>query len=84
MREVGPAGRLLMELRDRGRRMRARIMGGMRRVGGRVARRNDWSGSQLEGMSKIGDGTHGEFARAPETFNYTELIDCHCSEEKGG
>lgn len=45
MSEVGPAGRLLMELRDRGRRMRARIMGGMRRVGGRVARRNDWSGS---------------------------------------
>lgn len=56
MREVGPAGRLLMELRDRGRRMRARIMGGMRRVGGRVARRNDWSGSQLEEMSKIGTG----------------------------
>lgn len=53
MREVGPAGRLLMELRDRGRMMRARIMGGMRRVGGRVARRKDWSGNQFEGMSKI-------------------------------
>lgn len=45
MREVGPAGRLLMELRDSGRMMRARIMGGMRRVGGRVARRKDWSGN---------------------------------------
>lgn len=42
MSEVGPAGRLLMELRDRGRRKRARIMGGMRRVGGSVTRRNDW------------------------------------------
>lgn len=45
MREVGPAGRVLMELRDRGRRMRARMMGGMRRVGRRIARRNDWCGS---------------------------------------
>lgn len=41
MREVGPAGRVLMELRDRGRRMRARIMGGMMRVGRKVTRRND-------------------------------------------
>lgn len=40
---------------------------------------------KLDGRdAEDGNKTYGEFARAPETFNYTELIDCHCSEEKGG
>lgn len=32
---------------------------------------------------QVGKETYGKFARAPETFNYAKLIDCHCSEEKG-
>lgn len=48
MRGVGPAGRALSALRERGRRKRERSAGGRRRVGGNVARRNDYITSKLE------------------------------------
>lgn len=42
MSGVGPAGMVLMALKERGARMKAMIMGGSRRVGRRMERRNDW------------------------------------------
>lgn len=43
IRGVGPAGRALRVLRERGRRTRERSVGGRRRVGGNVARRKDYN-----------------------------------------
>ena len=41
MSGVGPAGRVLMVLKERGARTKAMIIGGSRRAGGRMERRND-------------------------------------------
>lgn len=54
MRGVGPAGRALRALRERGRRKRERRTGGRRRVGGNVVRRKDFGTSKLEECQKRG------------------------------
>ena len=43
MRGVGPAGRELSAFSERGRRTRASRVGGIKRVGVKVARRKDYT-----------------------------------------
>lgn len=83
IRGVGPAGRALRALRVRGRRKKERSIGGRRRVGGNEARRKDCDIGKLEGSWER-MRAYSEFARAPKSFNNTEMVDCHCGEEKGG
>lgn len=54
---VGPDGRTFMVLRERGRRKRARRMGGNNMVAGRMERRNDFALAQRHLAAEEGKPT---------------------------